>query len=222
MKFPIDLFIFDFDGVIVDSAADIANSMNYALQVYNCPQLPQAEIISYIGHGAETLIKSCFKGCNEDIIRKALPFYKQYYLENAVVDTVLYPGVKDTLDAIKGLGDNKKIALVTNKPEAITKKILENLVIKQYFDITIGPESVKKMKPDPEGINLVLHTLSQSAERAIMVGDSDVDIEAGRRAGIYTCGAYYGLGNKDQLKKAGPHIIIKNMPELLGYIEGAI
>lgn len=219
MKLSIDLFIFDFDGVIIDSAADIANAMNYALQFYNRPQLAHDEIISYIGHGAESLIRSCFAGCSEEILKEALPFYRQHYLNNAVVDTSLYTGVKETLDTIKYVMINKKTALVTNKPESITHKILEDLNIKQYFDLIMAPESLTKMKPDPEGINRVLNTFGLSAEKTIMVGDSDVDIEAGKRAGTYTCGAYYGLGNKEQLIKAGPDIIIKSMPELLNYIE---
>jgi phosphoglycolate phosphatase len=219
MKFKVNVVIFDFDGVIIDSGADIASAAQHTLKVFNRPVLSKEEIISYVGHGAEVLIRRCFKDCNKEIIEQAIPFYKKYYLDNALIETTLYPNVKEMLKVIKGQGEDKKIALVTNKPEEISKKILAGLGIRQFFDLILGPESVKKIKPDPEGISKVLDTFGIAAEKAIMVGDSYVDVQAGKNAGTNTCGVTYGLGNKEALTESAPDFYISDMSQLLDHIE---
>lgn len=218
MKYEANAVIFDFDGVIIDSGADIAHAVQHTLDLFNRPVLSKEEIISYVGHGAEVLIRRSFKDCPEELIKEALPVYKQYYLENALIETMLYEHVHDTLEILKGQ-KGKKVALVTNKPENIARRILEGLNIGKYFDLVLGPESVKKMKPDPEGIMKVLATFGIEAEKAVMVGDSHTDIEAGRSAGILTCGVTYGLGNTDELIKSSPDFLINDMASLIGYIE---
>lgn len=210
MKVKLNALILDFDGVIVDSGADIANAVCYALKRFNRPLLLKDEIISYVGRGVENLIRRSFKECSDEIVRQAITVYKKYYLDNCVVETVLYNNVKETLEFFKG----KKIALVTNKPEDLTFKIIEVLGVRDYFKMVIGPESVKKMKPDPEGILKALEAFGEDPRKAIMVGDSYTDVEVGKSAGTYTCGVTYGLGSTDELVKAKPDFLIDNMIKL--------
>lgn len=172
-----------------------------------------------MGHGVQYLIKNCFKGCDGDFIDQVIPIYRKHYLENAVVETRLYEHVEETLEYIEKSGKDNKIALVTNKPEDLTYKILEVLGVKQYFNMVVGPESVKKMKPDPEGILQVLEQFKVSPRQAIMVGDSHVDIEAGKNAGTITCGVTYGLGDREELIKSSADILINDIAELLTHIE---
>lgn len=219
MKYPVNLIIFDFDGVIIDSGRDIASAAQYVLKLFDRPVLSQEEIISYVGHGVQYLIRNCFKGCDDDFIEQVIPIYRKHYFENAVVETRLYKHVEETLEYIKKTGEDNKIALVTNKPEDLSDKILDLLEVKQYFDVVVGPESVKKMKPDPEGILQVLEQFKISPRQAIMVGDSHVDIEAGKNAGTITCGVTYGLGDREELIKSSPDILINDMAELLTHIE---
>lgn len=138
MKYPVNLIIFDFDGVIIDSGQDIAGAAQYVLKLFDRPVLSQEEIISYVGHGVEYLIRKCFKDCDDDTIKQVIPIYRKHYLENAVVETRLYEYVEETLKYIKKFGKDNKIALVTNKPEDLTYKILEVLGVKQYFDMVGG------------------------------------------------------------------------------------
>lgn len=219
MKYPVKLVIFDFDGVIIDSGHDIASAVQHVLKLFNRPILTREEIISYVGHGVEFLIRKSFKGCDEDTIAQVIPIYRKYYLENAVVETRLYKHVQETLEYIKKPEQDKKTALVTNKPEDLARKTLAILGVKKYFDVVVGPESVKKMKPDPEGINKVLNKLRIPANQAVMVGDTYVDIEAGRNAGTITCGVTYGLGNKEELIKSSPDILIDDIADLLDHID---
>lgn len=218
MKFKLDVVIFDFDGVIIDSGPDIANAMQHTLRNFNRPVLTEKEIISYVGHGAEVLVRRCLKECGEELIKAAIPFYRKYYLDNALIKTRLYPGVKETLAVLKEQ-ENKQIALVTNKPEDITAKILAGLGIKDFFELILGPESVKQMKPDPEGIKKVLAAFETVAEKAIMVGDSWVDVIAGRNADTVTCGVTYGLGNREELIKSAPDFLIDSLTQLPGYLD---
>ena len=219
MKYPVNLIIFDFDGVIIDSGRDIASAAQYVLKLFDRPVLSQEEIISYVGHGVQYLIRNCFKGCDDDFIEQVIPIYRKHYFENAVVETRLYKHVEETLEYIKKTGEDNKIALVTNKPEDLSYKILDLLEVKQYFDVVVGPESVKKMNPDPEGILQVLEQFKISPRQAIMVGDSHVDIEAGKNAGTITCGVTYGLGDREELIKSSADILINDIAELLTHIE---
>lgn len=218
MKYGVNVVIFDFDGVIVDSGEDIANAIQFTLKHFQRPVLSNEEIISYVGHGADKLVRSCFKDCDEELVRQAIPFYRKYYLENAIIKTRLYDNVKETLKKLKDTL-NKRTALVTNKPEDLTYRIIEGLGVKEYFDIVVGPESVTRLKPDPEGIMKVLGEFGESADKALMVGDSHTDIEAGRKAGTHTCAVAYGLGDKEELAKSLPDISIDNILELLNHIE---
>jgi phosphoglycolate phosphatase len=219
VKLHVQVIIFDFDGVIINSGADIANAVQHTLKMFDRPILPKDEIISYVGHGAESLIRRSFKNCSEELIKRALPLYQKHYFENAVVETELYPHVKEILQELKDRLDSKKIALVTNKPEDITLEILDLLGVRKFFDLIVGPESVSKMKPDPEGIIRVLSSLDITADRAIMVGDTYVDIEAGKSAGTFTCGVTYGLGDTDELINSEPDLLIDDISKLLVYIE---
>lgn len=215
MKLKITTLIFDFDGVIVDSGADIAGSINYTLRHFGYPTLPAKEIVSYVGRGAENLIRRSFKNATDELILTALPFYKEYYLEHCVVETKLYENLKETLEYFA----NKKKAVVTNKPEALTVKILKELGVFQHFDLIIGPESVKELKPNQEGLLKVLDAFQENPANAIMIGDSHTDVEVGKKARMHTCGVTYGLGDKEKLTFSEPDFLIDNIGKLMEVIE---
>jgi phosphoglycolate phosphatase len=210
---PIDLIIFDFDGVLVDSGKDIANAVNYTLKRFDKDTIDINTIVSYVGDGAESLLRRSFGGLSEEDMMKALPIYKQYYLEHCVDETTLYPNVIALLETF-GL---VKFAIATNKPEELTNSILEKFHIDKYFDMVIGPESVTKLKPNPEGIYKAMEALNVSSSRTLIVGDSDTDIFAGKSAGIYTCGHKNGLGDVKKLFEAQPDFIIEDIIEIKKY-----
>lgn len=217
MKLLLDLIILDFDGVIINSGADISAAVNHTRSLFDLPSLPGPTIIEYIGDGVRALIERSFKGCSPEMLEPALSLYREYYRLHALDETRLYPHVRTTLKALHGTG--KKIALVTNKSESLAELILTGLEVRSYFDLVVGPESVQRMKPDPQGVIKVLDEFQTAARCAIMVGDTDSDIEAGRRAGTWTCGASYGLGDKENLFKSRPDLIIDDIAELLAHIE---
>ncbi|MEQ8199927.1 MAG: HAD-IA family hydrolase [Syntrophomonadaceae bacterium] len=216
MKISLETVIFDFDGVIIDSGTDITSAVNHTRGLFGLPDLPGATIIEYIGDGVRVLVERSFKGCAPEVLEQALSQYRKYYQAHALDETRLYPHVRTTLEAISSRG--KKIALVTNKSEPLAELILSGLQVRPYFNLVVGPESVQRMKPDPQGLVKVLDTFQTAARRAIMVGDTHSDIEAGRRAGTWTCGARYGLGNKKNLVMSRPDLMIDDIAELMAYI----
>ena len=215
MKLELALIIFDFDGVVIDSGADIAKAVNYTLKHFKRNQLPEEEIISYVGHGAERLIRSSFKEVTDELVAEAMSLYLEYYLAHCLEETKLYNHFKETLEFFK----DKKKAIVTNKPESLTVKILQELSILDYFDLIVGPESVTALKPNPEGLLKVLTVLGIGPEAAMMIGDSYTDIEVGKIAGMHTCGVTYGLGDKNKLILSSPDILIDDINKLKDFIE---
>jgi phosphoglycolate phosphatase len=215
MKLKISAIVFDFDGVIVDSGADIANAVSETLKAFNQPLLSKEEIIKNVGRGAEYLIRSCIKDCSEELFIEAYPYYRKYYLENCILETRLYDNLEETLDYFK----DKKLAVFTNKPEELTRKILEGLGVMKYFKLLVGPESVENLKPHPEGLLKILEAFGEEPQNAIMIGDTYTDVEVGKKAGTHTCGVTYGLGGTEELINVKPDFIIDNIRKLRDLIE---
>jgi phosphoglycolate phosphatase len=194
----IESVIFDFDGVIADTGKDIVASVQATQKHYNLPKLDYTTIMSYVGHGAKYLIDCSMKQLSQEDCAEALKWYKDYYKNHPCDKTSLYDGFENVVAQLAERGIS--MSIVSNKPEAITLLVVEQLGIAKYFTKIIGPESVSKMKPDPEGLLLCLDAMGASAENSIMVGDSFTDIQAGKAAGMHTCAILYGYGDKDKLK----------------------
>ena len=206
------LIIYDFDGTLVDTLFDIADSVNLSLVDLGLPQLPRKTIRKYIGKGVERLMTQALEGsCFTDIPR-AVALFKKHYSENLVKHTDFYPYGREILEHFR----NKKQAICSNKPEIFVRKILESLDGLQHFQAIIGGDSVKTKKPRPEGLDLILKKLKVSPDEAVLIGDSPVDIETGKRAGVYTCVVNYGLGLPEEIAAASPDCSVDCLSKLKG------
>lgn len=217
MKIKTDLVIFDFDGVLVDTAPDIANAANFTLEAIGFAKLPNDVIGSYIGGGAEPLMRKCLGDRAEELLPKALPVFIERYKAYGFVETHLYPNVVETLQTLKNMG--KPMAIATNKMEQLTHQILQGLNIHGYFPVVVGPESIKRRKPDPESINIILDRMGFKPAQAMIIGDTWMDIQSGINAGIATCGVTYGYGSRDEVENSKPDFIIDRIEQLFDYIE---
>ncbi len=211
----VDVVIYDFDGVIIDSAGGIANAVRETQKHFGTEIFDTDTIVSFVGHGAKYLIDGCMPTLDDEQRKVALSWYKAFYHANCLVDTELYPTVKETLEFFKS--HNIPQYIVSNKPEAITKRILKELAVEDFFVEAYGPESLTKMKPDPEGLIKCLNHAGR--KNGIMVGDSYTDIMAGKAAGIHTCGATYGMGDRDKLKAENADIYVEKLGDMLKYID---
>jgi phosphoglycolate phosphatase len=214
MKMSLKLVIFDLDGTLIDSSIDIANAINYAVGPYRVPLLTVQEVISLVGEGISTLmgkliVKEGIEAGTDSLVQQFLHYYSSHLTDN----TTVYPGVREMLAQ---LGAYRK-AVISNKRESLSVKILERLGLSEYMDIIVGSETVKERKPSPLPVYYVLSTLGISPDAAIMVGDSNYDVEAGKAAGIKTVAVTYGYRPLELLQ--GADFIINSMPELAGILK---
>ena len=217
MKKQVDTIIFDFDGVLVNTGPDIANAANYALRMNHLQELPADIIIGYIGGGAELLMRRCLKDQADSLLPKALPEFVEYYNENCCVDSHLYEDVLPVLKYFNNAG--KTFAIATQKNEETAHKMVQQLGISSYFHCIVGPESITHRKPHPESVLRILDVTATGSERAVFVGDMPTDIQAGKAAGVFTCGVLYGYGAEEAMFAAEPDLLIGNLSQLTDWLE---
>jgi phosphoglycolate phosphatase len=209
----LQLILFDLDGTLVDSATDIANAFNYAIEQHGIPPVSRTEIEAMLGEGMALIMKKFDEwkelGVDPAVIRK---HFREYYLAHIAVYSSPYPGVEDTLQRLK---DFKK-AVVSNKLEVFTVKTLRQLHLLRYFDLVVGGDSGPERKPSPQAILSVLIKLGVSADATLMVGDTAYDIEAGRGAGVRTVAAMYGYGSAGFAD--GADFTMNTFPELINIV----
>jgi len=207
-----DLIIFDLDGTLIDSSEDIALAANRVLADLGHTKMDSGKVKEGIGWGVKTLLEKMMPGEGAERIEYARMKFLEYYWENTVVNTYLYKGVRETIDYFSLI--NKKMAVVTNKPVKYTEKILTELALSRYFNLIIGGDSLQNRKPHPEPVEMVVSSLKVRKERVVIIGDSPIDCETGKRAGIATIGVEYGFRSRKELEDAGCDIIIKDFSDL--------
>jgi len=207
------LIIFDLDGTLVDSIGDITISLNYALKPAGFKRYSEDEVSALVGGGITMVIgkilgeeKSAFK---EEVLSRFL----DYYWDHIAVSSIVFPGVIETLEDLSAY---RKVVL-TNKREAFSRKVMDQLGLTPFFELIFGSDSVAKKKPAPEAVRQVLSRLSVKPSEAIMIGDSEIDIEAGKSAGIKTVGVTYGYRDRAAISDAD--FIIDDIRELPGLLE---
>ncbi|HEY4619970.1 MAG TPA: phosphoglycolate phosphatase [Nitrospirota bacterium] len=210
--FNVDLIIFDLDGTLIDSSGDIAWAANMALSDLGHDKIDSEKVKEGIGWGVRSLLEKIMPGEGAERIEHARIKFLEYYWEHSVVSTCLYPGVMETVKYFNQ--KNKKMAVVTNKPVKFSEKILSELDLIRYFSIILGGDSVSNRKPHPEPIEKVVAAFEVEKARAVIVGDSPVDCEAGKSAGIAAIGAEYGFRSRKELEDAGCDIIISEISDL--------
>ncbi len=211
-KIAVELIIFDLDGTLIDSSKDIAWAANKTLDLFGYGVRDIEEIKENIGWGVKSLLEKLMPGLKPERIMEARDKFLDFYGSHLLVRTCLYPGVKDMLAHFQEKG--KKMAVVTNKPAGFAEKILKELEMSAYFITIVGGDSFLNRKPHPEPVEKVLDLSGVKPEKAVIVGDSPLDCEAGRRAGTATVGVTYGYRSKTELEEACCDMIIEKIEEL--------
>lgn len=206
---PVKLLIFDLDGTLVDTSTDIANALNYALKPHGLKPLSVKDTVGMVGEGITRLIEKLLGEENahlkEDVLKKFLHYYSDHLSEHSTA----YPEVRETLRKLH----NVKKAVISNKREFLSRKLLEELGLAGHFDIVVGSDTVPEKKPSAMPVLHVLSSLGISAEDSLIIGDSNYDIEAGRKAGLKTVAVTYGYKDPETLKHAD--CMIDSMGELV-------
>jgi phosphoglycolate phosphatase len=212
---PCRLFIFDLDGTLIESRADIALALNLMLARMNMCPLHQSRIADFVGSGVPILVERSLRAVTgrepeSELVEKGIVLFKEEYGNHLLDQTRLCYGVCDALDCLAWAD----FAVVTNKPESFSRRILAGLGIENRFHTILGGDSVQKRKPDPEALLNAMQSCKALRSETAMVGDSAVDIQAGKAAGVTTCGVLGGFRPKEELEAAGCYLIIENLLEL--------
>jgi len=206
---PIRAILFDLDGTLIDSVTDLANSVNYTLAKLSLPMHTTEEIRSFVGDGVQKLIKRSLGQPNINKFTEAFAIFMTHYGKHCIDNTVLYPGVAETLPE---LTQNYSLGVLTNKSLEFSAKILHTLGIGSYFKEVLGGDSLPTKKPDPAGIFFLAEKWDLDPVREIlMVGDHATDIEVGRRAGCRTVFIEGGIG---LIRDLAPDLVIQSITEL--------
>ena len=202
--------IFDLDGTLADSAPDIAGSVKYTLKTLGLPPRSGGEVRRFIGDGMRTLLERATGRTEKPFLDRAVEVFRPHYMEHCLDRTRLYPGAVETLRFFR----RKPMAVVTNKPVAMTVKILRGLGIERYFRTVLGGESVSRRKPHPEPIMKALRILGTDPADTLVVGDGTADMLAGRAAGTPVCAAAYGYKSRAELDSCRPDHLIRRLKDL--------
>jgi phosphoglycolate phosphatase len=190
------LLVFDLDGTLIDSGADLCASVNAMLRHFDRPPLPEKVISTYIGDGAARLVsRSLGEPADAAFLDSALAYFLDYYRQHKLDQTYVYPGVFASLDSLRFEpgGAARSMAVLTNKPIGPSQAICDALGLSPYFFRIYGGNSFATKKPDPEGLLALLKEAGVSAQETLMIGDSNVDIRTARNAGVWSMGCTYGL-----------------------------
>jgi phosphoglycolate phosphatase len=211
------VLIFDLDGTLIDSKLDLALSVNAMLVNAGRAEIAHENISALVGNGAPVLVRRALgDGASDAEVDAALAYFLSYYRAHMLDKTVLYPGVLECLQNL----DGRSLAVLTNKPVRFSREILEGLGVARYFQYVYGGNSFENKKPNPIGVTTLLEHFSASPRDAMVVGDSEVDVQTARNAGTWACGVTYGFGS-DRLPQCSPDFLLDNLAELPNLLNGA-
>lgn len=186
--------IFDLDGTLIDTAPDVRLALNHTLESYGLPPIKMDEIYNIIGHGAMPLLKRAFARHGvvlaDEEAEKAVCTYLNYYQAYPVVETLIYPKVREVLQAFKD--SDIKMGICTNKPSVMAHLVLEKLDLKHFFKAIVAGDEITHAKPHPHHIHAVLRKMNVEDLKTVMVGDSEIDRKSAEQAGIPFIGVSYG------------------------------
>ena len=194
--YAVQAIIFDLDGTLVDSAEDLRAALNTLLSELRLRPIEANEIKGMIGDGVLKLVERALVATKGDPEQRdfLLPRFLALYQANPAALTRCYPGVLETLDALRRKGF--RLAVVTNKPVFATRKILEALSLAKFFPVVVGGDSLPQRKPDPAQLLEAAQQLDVNVDQTLMVGDNIHDVEAAHAAGMRCIAVSYGYHHR--------------------------
>jgi phosphoglycolate phosphatase/pyrophosphatase PpaX len=206
---------FDLDGTLVDSKETILKSTKKALDSLNISyNIPENIFNNMIGmHFVDIFIKL---NIEVNDFEKFISIYKSLYFEY-MVDSILYPGVRETLDYLKK--KDVKISLLTTKVQEQAEKIINHFKLSSLFDYIMGRRDGIAHKPSPEPLIIICREIIVPISETLIVGDTELDIQCGKDAGSKTCAVLYGYRTKEQIEKENPDFVISRIDELRRVLE---
>lgn len=191
LSYPYPLVIFDLDGTLVDSAADIAEALNRTLEDWQLSRVPEATVLTWIGDGVRRLVEQAFTAARSDIdLDRVMPGFMRHYEACLLRSPRLYDGVVPALEALRAR--NVTLAICTNKPSAMVAPLLAHLGVQDFFARVLGGDSLRERKPSGVPLRHIAAAFGVAPTAALMVGDSITDYRAAVDAGMPAALVRYG------------------------------
>ena len=206
----VDLMMFDFDGTLVSSGADLIQSINYTLNALKLKEKPEEEILSFVGDGVKKLIEKVLGKNHMKYHEEAMIIFTDYYGKHLLNNTGLCPQVEEVLKNF----ENKTKIILTNKRYNFTLAIAQGLNITKYFVEIIGADSTPFQKPDRRVIDYILNKYGVAKENTLIIGDGINDIAVAKNSGILSCCYLNGLGDRLDLLSLNADYYCENLLEM--------
>lgn len=214
-KMKYRLWIFDLDGTLLNTLADLADATNHALRALGFRERSTEEVLSFVGNGNRKLMeRSLPEGSSEAVLEKALEEFHAYYRRHYTDKTTIYPGLPQLLAELKQKGC--LLAVVTNKADYAAQDLCR-IFFPDVFDMVLGDREGIRRKPDPQAVELILRTLQIPADEAVYIGDSEVDVQTAVNSGLDLISAAWGFRPIEVLREAGASRIALKPEALIGY-----
>ncbi|MBK8266916.1 MAG: HAD-IA family hydrolase [Planctomycetes bacterium] len=199
--------LFDLDGTLIDSLPDIAAALNRALEEFKLSRADTRDVRRWIGDGIVTLCERAL--AQQHAVERLVAFVprmRMAYEANAASETTCFPNIMQILDLLQV--ENIKSAVLTNKPHALTLQILDAMGLTSRFQCVKGYRNESDKKPSPTQALSIARELAIAPAQCVVVGDSPIDIETARRAGMHSIGVTWGYRDRSELDAAKPDAII--------------
>ena len=218
MVFEPQLILFDLDGTLVDSVPDLAAAIDGMMRQLGLPERGKAAVRAWVGNGIHNLVgralnNSMTVSTDTALFNQALPIFMQLYSANTAAHSHLYPSVLETLAFLKQQ-PRLRLGCITNKAEQFTLPLLEQLTIRDYFDIIISGDSLPEKKPHPLPLLHAARQLGVIPQQTLMVGDSKSDVQAARAANMPMIAVSYGYNHGEDIRDYLPDAVIDELAEL--------
>ncbi len=217
---PLDLegltVVFDLDGTLVDTAPDLAAATNYVLAHKGLAPVPLAEIHPLIGHGSRAMIEAGLRlhgaGVQPDELTRLHEIFLAHYAQNVAVESRPFEHIPQVIADLRNAG--ARLAVCTNKVEHLSKLLLQSLDLDRHFDFIAGRDTFAVFKPEPGHLTMAIEAAGGSPARAVMVGDSEVDIATARAAGVPCIAVTFGY-TPVPVRDLGADIVIEHYREFM-------
>jgi phosphoglycolate phosphatase len=208
-------YVFDLDGTLLDTLGDLAASTNYALRTHGMPEHSLDDVRRFVGNGVRMLMERAVpQGADNPQFEAAFQTFREHYMQHSLDTTKPYDGIIETLEALKAGGC--RLAVVSNKMMAATQELCCHF-FRDTIEVAIGEHEAQgiRKKPAPDTVNEAFRQLGVGKERAVYVGDSDVDILTARHSGLPCISVLWGFRDRDFLIQHGAETFISAPSELL-------
>ena len=208
--------LYDMDGTVLDTVGDLCDSMNHALSLYSLPPITEAQTMQYLGNGARRFTElACPEGTDAALRENVFRAYKSWYDAHCRIRTAPYTGIPEMMQRLRALG--AKQAIVSNKPDSAVQPLAaENFP--GLLELAIGESLNVRRKPAPDSVWKAAEELGAAKKSCVYIGDTEVDIETAKRAGMDCICVSWGFRSIAELTAAGAPLILTSVKELENYL----